>query len=89
MNRNPISAIEGEAPDGPHIAYLKDQATGLAEPLPVGSVWILVPDPKAVHTAVRMILAKVAPRQLVFKCFCNNPRCTKVYKWDRKEEGTH
>lgn len=81
--------LEGRKPKGNHLALLTDATTGSAIAIPVGATMFLITNPDHVDGVIPMFLVKVDKRQIVFRCACGNPTCTRVLKYKLIVEGRH
>ena len=80
-------AFEGEAPKTAHLALMVGPTEALA--IPPGAKLFIVTDPERADRIIPVYLAKVTRRELVFRCNCSNPKCTRVLKYQLKVEGFH
>lgn len=77
----------GKAPKQPHLGVMVQGGECLA--LPPGAQMLIVEDPTDDHQITPVILVKVSLRQIVFRCACHKPNCTRVLKYQLRAEGIH
>lgn len=79
--------FDGETPQEPHLAVMVSEVEAL--PIIPGMKLFLVFDPHRVDRVVPVYLAKFNRQNMVFRCNCGNPKCTRVLKYQLKVEGHH
>lgn len=83
-----FNQYDGVGPDGPHLLLYTNATFTVATAVPPGAMMGLKMKASEPHIMQRMVLQKVTPRQLIFKCGCN-PQCTAVYTYRLTETGRH
>lgn len=81
-------AFEGEPPEGPHFALYTDRS-GLAIAVPVGARLDLVLDPTRPDGITPQFIAKLTRRQIIFRCACMRPECTRTLTYSLRVSGWH
>lgn len=79
---------EGEAPSEPHLALVVD-ANGDSIAIPPGAKLFIVENPEKPDGIVPVFLVKVSRKQLVVRCNCGRPKCTRVGKYKATWTGFH
>lgn len=88
MKKGPISQLEGQAPEGPHLAVITDMS-GMALALPPGTVMLEVLDPTRPDRVTRMVLQEVKHGRWTFQCGCGNPHCKVKIVASLTQSGSH
>jgi len=74
------SSIEGDVPEGAHLAVLTDES-GLATAIPRGATVYLIEDPTRADRIFPMVLYSVSKTKIVFLCGCGERGCTRRYDY--------
>lgn len=77
----------GEAPVGNHLGLLLRDGEMLA--IPQGAHMAIITDPTRADGVTPLVLFKVSPKRLVFRCACGKERCTRVLTFAASQTGYH
>lgn len=74
------SDLGGQAPKVPHLGVLTDESGELLA-IPPGAIMYIIEDPTNIEKIFPMALLKVNRREIVFKCVCHDPNCSRTFKY--------
>lgn len=76
-----------EVPTDCPIGFVADG--GVLKLLPIGTMFVHVPDPNDKSTWSPMVLIKSSYKRMVFRCACGQKECTRMMEYPLVASGKH
>jgi hypothetical protein len=82
-----MKGLGGDVPKEGHLAIIT--GVGQALGVKVGTMMLIVDDPKDVSKVIPVFLAEVKRDAITFRCACRKPNCTRVLSYKLRAAGHH
>lgn len=82
------TSLFGEPPKEPHLGVITDDA-GSCLSIPVGARVLIIENPAQYNGIFPLTLVRVSRKELVLKCACRQPNCTRKVNFKATWKGIH